>query len=176
MKIKGILTTIVCLFTALACTKEDVNSNGSKYYMRFKADNVQKEFIYTTAYFFDNNSVCALNGGTNDNTGNGFTIDIYSTAQFPLKAGTTFKVDELVPGPKKGVPLCYFAYAVDNPAEYNYLSWVPDLAERPVYESTVTIDELDEVHVKGKFSGKVREAKGSKLITLTDGEFLVERK
>lgn len=173
---------MICLSSFLGCSEKDVFPSGSKYYMRFKADGVQKEFIYTSAYFSGTanftgkNAHVSLNAGTNDNTGNGFTININNVVDAPLKAGDQFSVAELIPFPKNGTPTCYLSYAINDPSAYNYESWVAEPNDRALYTSQVNITELDDSHVKGTFSGKLRERLGTKSIIITEGEFLVERK
>ncbi len=145
----------------------------SEYYMRFKANGTQKEYTATTAFFFGS-SQCALNGGTNDSTGNAFTIDLYS-GNSPIQVNGSYTETETVPAPNSYTPSAYFGYAINSPTIYNYSSWIANTNEHSVYQCTVKILELDALHVKGTFSGKVRAQQGSNFITISYGEFNVKR-
>jgi hypothetical protein len=166
---------LICLILVLAsCKKSNTDipaTNSSQYYMRFKGNGTQKEFTATTAYYFT--TTCSLNGGTNDSTGNAFTINIYAAA--PILANSTYTETEAVPAPNSYTPKAYFAYGINSPSFYNYGSWIAQASEHSVYACTVKILELDATHVKGTFSGKVRERNGSAFINITDGEFNVKR-
>jgi hypothetical protein len=146
--------------------------NSSQYYMRFKANGAQKEFTATTAYYFT--TTCSINGGTNDSTGNGFTINIISV-NAPILGNSMYNEIETIPASGGYTPTAYFAYAINSPSNYNYGSWIAEPAEHSVYACTVKILELDATHVKGTFSGRVRERKGSNFITISNGEFNVKR-
>lgn len=160
---------------AASCKKsipDPASVSSSQYYMRFKANGTQKEFTATTAYYFT--TACSLNGGTNDSTGNGFTINIISI-NVPILANSMYNETEAVPSPGGYTPTVYFAYAINSPSNYNYGSWIAEPAEHSVYACTVKILELDATHVKGTFSGRVRERKGSSFIAISNGEFNVKR-
>ena len=171
----GTLLICMALFAA-SCKKEipEPSAPGtSSFYMRFKANGIQKEFTATTAFFFGS-SQCALNGGTNDSTGNAFTIDLYS-GNTPIQVNATYNETETVPAPGSYTPSAYFGYAINSPSIYNYSSWIANTTEHSVYQCSVKILELDALHVKGTFSGKVRSQQGSNFITISNGEFNVKR-
>jgi hypothetical protein len=177
LKIKfgyGTLFTVLTLFTA-SCKKSlpaPTQLSSSQYYMRFKANDIQKEFTVTTAYFFT--TVCALNGGTKDSTGDGMTIDIVSL-NTPIQTNSVYNETETVPAPSGYTPTVYLNYAIKSLPVSNYGSWIAEPAEHSVYACTVKILELDASHCKGTFSGILRERKGSGFITISNGEFNVKR-
>jgi hypothetical protein len=177
-KIRVVITSsiFICLILFVSSCKKantDIASTTtSQYYMRFKGNGAQKEFTATTAYYFT--TTCSLNGGTNDSTGNAFTINIVSV-NVPIQVNNTFTETQAVPAPNSYTPKAYFAYGINSPSFYNYGSWIAEPSEHSVYACVVKILELDATHVKGTFSGKVRERNGSSFINITDGEFNVKR-
>lgn len=154
------------LVSTFACSKK--RDGSSNFYFRFKADGNQREFTATSAYLQGTGNL-SINGGTNDGSGNAFTINIVSPNS-TIQANVDYNVEE---GTTSGyIPVCYLNYSLNNPAAYIYGSWIP--LENKVYNSYIRISEMDDSHVKGIFHGKIREINGQSFITITEGEFNVE--
>lgn len=152
----------------MSCSKDKENS--PEFYFRFKANEVQKEYLLTGSFFYSQKN-CLLTARLDSTNNNTIAIVLESTAN--IKADTTYiEPQALLTAPS--YPKFYLQLSDNYPA-YNYRSWVSTPAGANAYSCTVIILELNANHIKGRVSGKVSNEAEDAFITITDGEFNVKR-
>jgi hypothetical protein len=166
---KRILFLLSIVLFLLSCSKDKKSSPD--FYFRFKANGVQKEYLLTGSFFY-NEKNCLLAARLDSTNNNTISIDLESTVK--IKADTTYIEAQLLPAPIPYYPKFYIRLSDNYPA-YNYSSWISTPGGANIYPCTVTILELDATHVKGRVSGKVSNEAENAFITITDGEFNVKR-
>lgn len=155
------------VFLLLSCSKSKKES--PEFYFRFKSNGVQKEYLVTGSYFY-NERICLFVGSLDSTSNNTIQINLESTIK--IKADTTYTEIQALPAPT--YPKFYISLSDNYPA-YNYRSWVTAPPGTYIYPCTVNIEELDASHIKGTVSGKVSNEAQTAFITITDGEFNVKR-
>jgi len=164
---KRVLVPLSIVLILISCSKN--NGNSAEFYFRFKANGIQKEYLITGAYFY-NERQCVLSGAADSAAVNSITVDLESTVK--IKADTTYIEKQALQ--TRNYPKFYIRLR-DNSAGYNYCSWVTIAAGADIYDCTVTLLELDANHVKGRLTGKVSNETETAFITITDGEFNLKR-
>ncbi len=168
-----IILAVSLFFTMPAltsCKKAAVGNatNASPYYMKFKLDGVQKNYVIAGGQIIDTLIAGAAYGatiaGSPEDGSESMGLLIYSTTQ--ITSGMTFN-DDNVPGlilPKGNLNYVgdsgnssYGSLAITNPGVQ------------------ITLTELTSTYMKATFSGKMQDVSGSAILTVTDGELYAVR-
>lgn len=190
----GICITVMAFSSIFitGCKKNtDIITNNSQYYVRFKANGVEKNYTIpvTTSQFHDslifsgNKVHIFATGGANSN-GHIITLGIYSEGL--LTANTVYKESDLLFGFQPKVMFIYNS----NPGAYAYLSmgsYAPIPSAFPQYsgiqrDCKITMTNVTSTNIKGTFSGTVYHEKNNgdpdliDKVSITDGEFFLPAK
>ncbi len=184
IKLKNLiaLAIVSALFVTTGCKKNDSPDPVGKYYFKFKANGVSKDFRDGTLSNFngthhDNEYITSLGGSSSDTDPNINVFVIGLTTEGLNKTNTTYtNYHTTAPGFEKAI-LLLLTYTDDNGTNYS-AAFDDELIEATypdgVANNQLTITEATSTFIKGKFSGTLYATNFTKEMKITEGEFYLE--
>lgn len=170
----GIMLLSCIFLLGVSCKKNNPglpSISSSSYYVRFKANGIQKEYTLTWAkldqLLFANTYTSYVTGGNlNDTTKNSLSFRIYYNNA--VSANTVYSekmYDPMV------MPEAYFVFVDDK--GNSHTSFKNTL--EPILDFNIQFTEITLSYVKGVFNGTTKSVNNNQIMTITDGEFYVVR-
>lgn len=171
------LTLFASLVVFTSCNKAEQPTSNNNYYLKFKSNGVLKEFRLTEMTISSDPlygiTTVSLNGAQKETNFNGLAINFFFKTINPLKTGNNYNSNATI---FPEVPDCYFVYALNSSAGYNYMSFYKGVNGDFLYPAQLTITQHNPEIISGTFSGKVKELTGSAFVEITEGSFLIKTK
>ncbi len=157
------LFVMVCMMSLAGCKKQNPEPPAGEYYMKFKLDGAQKDYRYTVVAYkheqtIDNNTVYGLSiAGVTEQGGTTSSLTISIATMNNAISKRTYQGEEIGVIYVPSYSQVDISYGADGHHD-NF---------------SITIDEIDSQHVKGKFSGKISRSDGGAgpQPTITEGVF-----
>ena len=177
MKKRYVIPCVLFLLSFFSCQKglnysvantgSDTTSAPTKYYMKFLANGVQKQYSQQTAAQFttlNNLYSCTLIGETTAlNGAEGMTISIYNDTA--LTTNVVYNDGGL---PVLAIPQTTFVYTDSTGSQFNSVS-----SSQPAIQ--VVFTNMTATYVTGTFSGNIRNPSKADSLSITQGSFVLPR-